>query len=115
MSGSVIKVEMGVNALAISPVVQKVSVEFGVFPGPPGPPGQPGANVILNETPSGVIDGSNTTFTTANNFVPESLCVQVNGLAQKPIDHFITIGSNTFDMNESPQVGDFLLVCYQEA
>lgn len=66
-----------------------------------------------NEVPSGVINGSNATFTTLYNFDPTSVMVTINGLRQKPTLHFQTSGNTTIILSDSPQVGDILLVDYQ--
>lgn len=82
--------------------------------GPPGPPGPAGgaASFVFGETPSGTVNGSNATFTTAFSFVPETVEVFVNGLKQKRVTHFNTSGSNTILFSDSPQSGDLILVNY---
>lgn len=68
---------------------------------------------VIGEIPSGPINGSNATFTTLYNFIPESVKVYVNGLNQKKPTHFNTIGSNTITLADSPMTGDILLIDYQ--
>lgn len=83
------------------------------LPGPQGPPGSPGNGVLVSgETPSGVLNGSNATFTTQFAFVPETVEVFVNGLRQKRIRDFNTSGSTTISFSDSPQSGDLILVNY---
>ena len=82
-------------------------------PGPQGPPGSPGNGVIVtNEAPAGIINGSNATFTTAFNFVPETVEVFVNGLKQRRITDFNTSGQNTILLTDSPFTGDSVQVDY---
>lgn len=69
-------------------------------------------DVITGEFPNGAINGSNATFTTDDGFIPESVLVFRNGLAQYNPTHFITSGSNTIILNFSPVVGDILTVNY---
>lgn len=67
---------------------------------------------INNEVPNGIINGSNNTFTSFNDFIPESVVLSVNGLAMKPIEDYITTGTNTVIFNFSPQVGENILLNY---
>lgn len=68
--------------------------------------------LVSNETPAGLIDGSNATFTTAFHFIPESVEVMVNGLYQKRIRDFNTTGNHTIILAISPGAGETLLVNY---
>lgn len=79
-----------------------------------GPPGTNGTieNLIVGETPSGIINGSNATFTTQFPFVPESVEVFLNGLAQRKPDHFNTTGTNTINLSDSPTLGESIQVNY---
>lgn len=70
------------------------------------------ANTITEEVPSGLINGSNATFTTVLSFVPASIQVFVNGLRQKKIDDYVTTGVNTIILSASPKVGDSIIVSY---
>jgi hypothetical protein len=67
---------------------------------------------VKNETPIGLINGSNTTFTSLNNFVPQSIEVFVNGLIQQKIIEFNTIGNTTITLNFSPTVGEIITINY---
>jgi hypothetical protein len=75
----------------------------------------PSLNFVENETPSGTLDGSNATFTTEFNFVPASVEAFINGLKQKPIVHYITMGTQTIIFTDSPQTVDQILINYQKA
>lgn len=107
--------DVRINQRIVRPVVtqQKISVVTIAKQGPPGPPG---ANtLVVSEIPSGSINGSNATFTTAFAFVPESVQVRVNGLGQRKPQDFNTSGTLTIIFTDSPQVGDGLQVDYQRA
>lgn len=83
--------------------------------GSDGPAGRDGAgagNSIVGEIPLGAINGINAVFTTANNFIPESVSVFLNGLNQKRISEFNTSGTNTIVVAESPNPGEIILVNY---
>lgn len=82
-----------------------------------GPQGEPGSNsdVVFGEQLAGAINGSNATFTTEHEFVPGQLVVRVNGLAQRLVTDFQTVGSDTIVFGESPQPGDYLAADYERA
>ena len=67
------------------------------------------------ETPSGVIDGVNVTFTLAATPNPAaSLVLTKNGIVQKPaIDFTLSLATITFLIGAEPQVGDTLLSWYR--
>lgn len=69
---------------------------------------------IRNEVPSGTIDGSNTTFTTASSFSSGSLRVYKNGIRLKGggADFTENGSSNGFSMVAAPATGTVLLVDY---
>lgn len=69
---------------------------------------------VVNETPTGAVNGANTTFTLAN--TPETGTVQVyqNGLLQSPTDDY-TIVTDTITMNDAPATGDKIRVAYVKA
>lgn len=68
--------------------------------------------MIINDVPTGTINGINTTFTTTYNFVPESVSITLNGLEQRVILHYATYGNNLIIFTESPQIGDLIQVDY---
>jgi hypothetical protein len=70
------------------------------------------SSIIKNEVPSGLINGINATFTSANNFVSGSLEVFLNGSLQKIIDDYQVIGNNTISFNFSPLSNENLLINY---
>lgn len=68
---------------------------------------------VFGETPSGAVNGSNATFTTAQNFVAESVQVFINGVSQTNGVDYTTLGSTTITMNVSPVSGDYIRVNYK--
>ena len=71
-------------------------------------------STILDETPAGTINGSNTTFTTARAYIAGSLQVFINGVKQKRTTHFTetTPASGIFTMGDAPLTGDDIMVNY---
>lgn len=68
---------------------------------------------VIGETPSGLVNGSNATYTTDHAFVPETMQVFINGVSQTSGVDYTTIGTNTIIMNVSPIVGDYIRVNYK--
>lgn len=68
---------------------------------------------VFGETPIGAVNGSNATFTTAQNFVAESVQVFINGVSQTNGVDYTTSGSTTITMNVSPVSGDYIRVNYK--
>jgi hypothetical protein len=90
-----------------STVVQVVEV---AQQGPPGPPGSALQN--FGEVPSGLIDGVNSTFTTADPFIPETVQVFLNGMLLIKPDEYNTSGNQTIVLAVSPNTGENLQVNY---
>lgn len=67
---------------------------------------------VFGETPTGSINGSNATFTSQFNFVPESVVVLVNGLEQRRVTDFNTSGTQTIILADAPQVGESVRINY---
>jgi hypothetical protein len=72
-----------------------------------------GASFVIGETPSGAVNGSNATYTTAQNFVAESVQVFINGVSQTIGVDYTTSGSTTITMNVSPVSGDYIRINYK--
>ena len=70
-------------------------------------------NDIIGEEPLGSINGMNNIYTTANNFIPNSLEVFVNGLKQKLVDDYNISGTTTIILTFSPNIGEEILVNYK--
>ena len=73
-------------------------------------------SLVTDETPSGSVNSSNTTFTTSSAYIGGSLKVFVNGLKQKTSTHFTetTPASGVFTMSDAPLTGDIVTVEYQK-
>ena len=67
---------------------------------------------VANEVLTGAINGSNASFLSAFDFQPESVCVFVNGLAQRKIADFNTSGTRSIIFVESPEVNDSIFINY---
>lgn len=70
---------------------------------------------VVGEVPTGLVNGSNATFTTAFAFIPESVEVKINGLTQKKVTHYNTSGTTTILFTDSPTTGEIILVNYIKA
>ena len=84
--------------------------------GSAGPSPGPGPGVgalVVGETPSGLVNNSNATYTTAFAFVPESVELFINGLRHKRILDFTTSGTTTVMLTDSPLTGDLLQLNYE--
>jgi hypothetical protein len=68
---------------------------------------------IIGETPSGAVNGSNATYTTAQQFEPASVSVFINGVNIINGVDYITTGTNTIILNVSPVVGDYIRINYK--
>lgn len=69
------------------------------------------SSIVTNETPSGAINGTNTSFTLANTPVVGSVEVYLNGLLQTVSDDY-TISGSTITYTVAPIAGDVLRVQY---
>lgn len=73
------------------------------------------ANFIINETPTGTIDGTNVTFTLANTPVVGTERVRLNGLGQvSGAGNDYTISGATITYLAAPKVGDTVRVDYMK-
>jgi hypothetical protein len=82
--------------------------------GPTGPTGASGAlALVVRETPTGNVDGSNKDFELANNVVQYSESVYLNGLLQDVGGaNDYTISGKIISFVDSPLVGDKIRVTY---
>lgn len=79
-------------------------------PGGRGDTGPPGEGIqIFGETPTGLIDNSNTVFTVVNNFLTDSTGVYLNGLREI---NYTETGVNQITLDNAPLVGDVLRIDY---
>jgi len=67
---------------------------------------------IIGETPTGAINGSNATFLSAFNFIPESVEVVVNGLIQRVVTDYNTTGLTTVILTTAPLTGESIRLNY---
>lgn len=73
------------------------------------------SNFVTEETPSGSINGSNTTFTLANTPTTGTVKLYLNGVRQKSgAGNDYTISTTTITMTTAPVSGDVLLADYMK-
>lgn len=73
------------------------------------------ANLVVRETPSGLVNGSNTSYTLANTPVASTEEVFLNGLLQEPgAGNDYTISGATITYLTAPLTGDRLRVSYRK-
>lgn len=82
----------------------------GVWAVPPG--GGAVSAQIFGETPTGLIDGVNKTFTASNSYVANTLAVYLNGLRQRRAGDYNETGATTFGFLNAPLPGDSLSIDY---
>lgn len=68
---------------------------------------------ITNEVPTGTIDNVNTTFYTSMSYIPNSLEVYINGLAQGDLTYESDPTTGEFIVPDPLLVGDHIAVSYQ--
>lgn len=92
-------------------------------PGPKGDKGDPGdgngnggsldfSRLIIGEIPIGALNGSNATFAAANDFIPETVQVFINGVASKRSEEFVTSGARGITLSVSPGANEGVLINY---
>jgi Avian adenovirus fibre, N-terminal len=73
------------------------------------------ANIVTRETPTGLVNGANTTFTLANTPVAATEEVYLNGILQEPgAGNDYTIATSTITMLSAPLTGDRSRVTYRK-
>lgn len=70
------------------------------------------SDYIINEIPSGTINGLNNQFTTLNPFVLSSVQVFRNGLLQRLGDDYSLGGNDTISFFEPPMPGEYIYISY---
>lgn len=102
-----------VRAVPINPVPVTTSpyaVILVPVPGGQGEQGPPGEGVqIFGEALTGAKNGTNTVFTTADNFRAGSTAVYLNGLREF---HYTEAGANQITLEDPPLSGDSLRIDY---
>jgi len=98
----------------INSLVEDVTVNVSNMKGDVGPAGPPGniSDFVFDEIPSGTINGSNATFTSAYPFDSTTITIFLNGLNQLKLNDFNTSGTQTIIFYTSPQVGDTITINY---
>jgi hypothetical protein len=72
-------------------------------------------NFVIEETPSGSVNGSNTTFTLANTPTTGTLQVYLNGLRQKSgAGNDYTLSTNVISFTTAPIAGDVIIATYMK-
>src|SRR6267142_2123176 len=72
------------------------------------------ANIVTRETPTGLVNGANTTYTLANTPIAGTEEVYLNGLLMEPgAGNDYTIATSTVTMLSAPQTGDRLRITYR--
>jgi hypothetical protein len=79
------------------------------FYGPP--PSSGGVDLVIGETPSGLINDVNMSFATANNYQSGGLVLYYNGVRQNS-SHIIETGASSFDLDFTPLTGEELIIDY---
>lgn len=69
-------------------------------------------NRVFNETPIGILDGVNVIFTSLDNFIPETVTIFLNGMFQRVVIDFHTVGNNTIILTSSPSSTENILINY---
>jgi hypothetical protein len=69
----------------------------------------------IGEFPAGAINGSNATFISIYDFIPESVEVQINGIVQRPGIDFTTSGTRTITLTSSPETGETVQIDYERS
>ena len=77
--------------------------------------GTGGIQMIWGETPTGVIDGANTVYTSANAYAANSLAVFLNGLRQRRAGDYSETGIQSFTFLNAPLPGDSLSIDYAQS
>lgn len=70
-------------------------------------------SIVWKEVPSGLVNGGNITFTTAQPYIPGSLQGFINGVAQSGMINETGPGLGDFTITPAPLTGDDLSVQYQ--
>lgn len=68
---------------------------------------------VIGEAPTGLVNGVNATFTTAFDFVPESVEVFIETSRMSLLDDYNTAGTRTINFYVSPLAGEKIRINYQ--
>lgn len=108
------QVGIGLDSPLAQPTPQgSPTVIFAATTGARGSKGDPGGGTFLvGETPSGVLDGSNTHFTTGFDYQGGTVALYLNGLRETTGVGFTEVIPNTIVFSEPPLPGDDIAVDY---
>jgi hypothetical protein len=73
------------------------------------------SSTIVNEHPSGTMDGVNTHFETVYDFVSGTTRLYMNGLRQTFLDSYSESGTKGLELSFAPLPGDVLIIDYELA
>jgi hypothetical protein len=77
-----------------------------------------GGLLVVKEPATGPIDGTNRTFTTTYDFIPDTLIVYLNGMEQASPGDYVELTTQSFQFTEAPIGGadpDRVAVVYPRA
>lgn len=69
-------------------------------------------NYVCNETPAGDINGLNKVFTSARNYILNTVQVYLNGLLQRSGTDYTLANNNQIVFSNAPQEGDKIIISY---
>jgi hypothetical protein len=102
--------------IAVTEVVNPVTIQISDvgLQGIQGIQGKDGVAEIkiYQEVPTGLINGINATFISLFNFQAGTVEVFINGIFQKIVQDFNTIGNNTITVTNAPNNGENILINY---
>jgi hypothetical protein len=78
----------------------------------PFPVSGAGLNMIFDETPTGLVNGSNLNFQTQFDFQLGGLLVYLNGLRQRDPQDYTETSTQTFSFTQAPLAGDQVRIDY---
>jgi hypothetical protein len=111
-----ITVEVPIPQVTVDIPAYNVVISGGGPPGPPGPPGMAGppgtGNPVVGEAPSGVKNGVNTNFDTAQPYRTGTTAVYRNGLRETRGVGYTETGASQITFSVAPQAADDLSVDY---
>ncbi len=109
---AVVEVQQGVEIVTVvTREVEVVAVGAQGPPGatgPPGPAGPPGSGVLIRESLTGAVDGSNTIFFTSAPMQAGTSQVYLNGLL---LTDYVE-GTSGVTLDDPPTPGDRLTIIY---
>jgi hypothetical protein len=71
--------------------------------------------MVWGEIPTGTIDGTNQSYSTAKPYQSGSLGLYLNGLRQRPVSDYSETGSQSFHLVNPPLPGDSLNIDYVQS